>query len=412
MNKALALCLSMLATMGAFVEIGVFTFSIGAGSKFGYSLIWVIAIGTVGLMVYGEIAGRIATVRGQPLFALIRSRDGFRSSLLTLVAFDCMSVFICAAEIGAVALVWQLLSAWPYRWLILLALLSLILVVWFTPMKWIERAFGLLALMMIVFAAAAAYLHPRWSQVAASVLPNLPALKGARESLLYAYSAVALLASILLPCKTYVRASVMLDDEVNAFDIASNRAVVITGFALGSLLSVSLLMIGADFFAPRQIAASLPGNAALATASLFGITGMLIAVGGMFSAFARAAISNALSGAYNLAQLLGWRWGKGRRPRSAARFASSWIALLCAAALIGLMGVEPLRIIEYSIILSALVLPFAYFPLLVIGADRRIMGEHASGKLVQALGWFYFVLVTLVALAALPLSILTHVGQS
>jgi Mn2+/Fe2+ NRAMP family transporter len=49
--------------------------------------------------------------------------------------------------------------------------------------------------------------------------------------------------------------------------------------------------------------------------------------------------------------------------------------------------------------------------LLLIGADRRIMGDHASGKLVNALGGFYFVLVTLAALAALPLFILTHGGQ-
>lgn len=410
-NKALAFGLSMLATMGAFVEVGVLTFSIGAGSKFGYSLIWVIVIGAVGLIVYGEIAGRIAVVRGEPLFALIRSRDGLRSSLLTLLTFNSVSVLVCAAEIGGVALVWQLLSGWPYRWLILLALLSLILVVWFTPMKWIQRAFGLLALMMIVFVVAAAYLHPRWSQAAASALPNLPEFKSGRDGVLYAYSAVALLGSILMPYKTYFRASVAIDDKTNAFGIASNRLLVVIGFALGALLSVSLLMIGADFFAPRQIDPSLPGDAALATASLFGITGMLLAVGGMLFAFAGAAIANALSGAYNLAQLLGWRWGKGRRPRSAARFVSSWIALLCAAALIVLTGVDPVRVIEYSVILSVLILPFAYFPLLVIGADRRIMGDHASGKLVNALGGFYFLLVTLAALAALPLFILTHGGQ-
>ncbi|WP_162301474.1 divalent metal cation transporter, partial [Cognatilysobacter segetis] len=76
MAMFLELFLGILTAMGGFVEIGELTFMLNAGSKFDYSLLWVVALGTVGIMVYGEIAGRIAAVRGQGVFNVIRERAG------------------------------------------------------------------------------------------------------------------------------------------------------------------------------------------------------------------------------------------------------------------------------------------------------------------------------------------------
>ena len=39
------------------------------------------------------------------------------------------------------------------------------------------------------------------------------------------------------------------------------------------------------------------------------------------------------------------------------------------------------------------------------------MGPYANGPLANALGWFYLVLITVAALAALPLFVATHAGQ-
>ena len=77
------------------------------------------------------MAGRIAAVRQQPVFNLIRERTGFKTGLLTLVAANLVSLLTCAAEIGAIAMLWQLMSGWPYRPLILVALAFFLLVAWF-----------------------------------------------------------------------------------------------------------------------------------------------------------------------------------------------------------------------------------------------------------------------------------------
>ncbi len=174
MRKMLEIFLGVLTAMGGFVEIGELTFTLGAGSRFGYQLLWVSALGTLGIMVYCEMAGRIAAVKRRPVFSLVRERAGFGAALGTLVAANLVNLLTCAAEIGGVALLWQLLSGWPYRPLLLGALVFLVLVVWWLPFAWIERIFGLGGLLMIVFIVTAWQAPPDWSRFAAGFVPRWP----------------------------------------------------------------------------------------------------------------------------------------------------------------------------------------------------------------------------------------------
>jgi Mn2+/Fe2+ NRAMP family transporter len=131
----------------------------------------------------------------------------------------------------------------------------------------------------------------------------------------------------------------------------------------------------------------------------------------MFFAFAGAAIETALASAYNLAQFAGWPWGKSKRPGEAGRFTLAWAAVFVAGTAIVMTGVDPVKVVEYSIVFSVVVLPFTYFPVLMVARDKRIMGTHANKRFGNALGWFYLVFISLAALAAIPLFLLTHEGQ-
>jgi hypothetical protein len=39
------------------------------------------------------------------------------------------------------------------------------------------------------------------------------------------------------------------------------------------------------------------------------------------------------------------------------------------------------------------------------------MGVHVNGAISNTLGWLYFILITIAAVAAIPLLVLTHGGQ-
>ncbi|HEX8115880.1 MAG TPA: divalent metal cation transporter, partial [Pyrinomonadaceae bacterium] len=147
MKKPVEIFLGILTAMGGFVEVGELVFSVNSGAKFGYHLLWVVALGTVGIIAFCEMAGRVAAVKGQPVFNLIRERAGLNAGLVTLVAANLVNLLTCTAEIGGIALLWQLLSGWPYRWLALGVLLFLLTVVLVLSFQWIERVFGLLGLL-------------------------------------------------------------------------------------------------------------------------------------------------------------------------------------------------------------------------------------------------------------------------
>jgi Mn2+/Fe2+ NRAMP family transporter len=403
--------LGILTAMGGFVEIGELVFTLNAGTHFGYELLWVTALGTVGIMVYCEMGGRVAAVKHRPVFSLIRERTGFSMAAATLVASLVVSLLTCAAEIGGIALLAKVVLPGPYGVWALGAVLMLLAVIWFLPFQWIERVFGLGGMMMVVFIAALLASRPDWGALAAGFVPRWPEGGSSRDTLLYAYYAVALLSSIMLPYETYFYASGGIEDDWTPKDVPMNRVVVVLGFGLGALLSVSLMGLGTEYFAPRHLMPQSPGGAALAPLDRFGTWGLWLALGGMFFAFGGAAIETCLSGAYNLAQFAGWPWGKHERKRRAARFTLGWIVLLLLSAAVVATGIDPLDIVEWSIVASVVVLPFSYFPLLMVARDKHIMGRHANGPVANALGWLYLIVITLAALAALPLFFLTDLGQ-
>jgi len=57
------------------------------------------------------------------------------------------------------------------------------------------------------------------------------------------------------------------------------------------------------------------------------------------------------------------------------------------------------------------IMPLTYYPILRVAADRNIMGKHANGKLYDIIGWIFLAMITIAAVAAIPLMILTHSGK-
>jgi Mn2+/Fe2+ NRAMP family transporter len=264
--------------------------------------------------------------------------------------------------------------------------------------------------MMVVFIVVAWKMHPDWAQVAAGLVPTLPSGPTDKQ-LLYAYYAVALISSVMLPYETYFYASGAIEDRWTPRDVPLNRVIVIIGFTLGGLLAASLMSIGNQYLGPHQVEAGLPGTAAFSAASQLGRAGLWLAIGGMFFAFAGAAIETAMCSAYDIAQFFGWPWGKFRAPRKAPRFALAWAIVLVLATAVVMTGVDPIQVVEYSIVFSVVILPLTYFPVMAISRDPDVMGVHVNGPIANTLGWIYFVVISIAAVAAVPLLVLTHGGE-
>src|SRR3954449_10985361 len=192
----LEIVLGIMTAVGGFVEVSELTFAAQAGSRFGYSLLWVFAFATVGIVVYGEMSGRVAAIAKQPVFALMRQRLGLTLGLFTLGASVVVSLITCAAEIGGIAIMLKMLAGGPYLAWAAVSVVTLAVCVWTLPFKWIERVFGLLGLIMLVFAAATVAVHPPWREVARGLVPQFPMQASNGDQLAYAYFVVAITSAV------------------------------------------------------------------------------------------------------------------------------------------------------------------------------------------------------------------------
>jgi manganese transport protein len=64
------------------------------------------------------------------------------------------------------------------------------------------------------------------------------------------------------------------------------------------------------------------------------------------------------------------------------------------------------------VIFSVVALPLTYVPILLVANDRSYMGRYGNGRLANALGLLYLVVIAVIALTAIPLMILTNAGQN
>ena len=408
LKNFLAIALGILSAIGGFVDIGDLVFNTQAGATFGFQLLWVVVIGVVGIIVYSEMCGRVAAISKRPVFDLVRERTGFGAGLATLIASEVVNLLTCAAEVGGVAITLQLLSGLPYRLLILLGVVALVVLSWTLPFEWIERLFGYLGLCLLVFAVAAIKLHPDWGKVAHGFVPGS---HSGGSTLVYLYFVVGLLGAALTPYEVYFYSSGAVEDGWGLKELGLNKVTSIIGYALGGFLSFALMIVAAVLFLPRGIDPQVLGTPPLASADAVGELGLLLALVGILFAVGGAAIETCFSGAYNLAQFFGWRWGKKERPARASRFALSWIVIFALALLVVMTGYDPVKLTEYSVIFSVVALPLTYLPILLIANDRTYLGSHTNGRLANVLGVVYFVIILLVAVAAIPLLVLTNGGQ-
>jgi Mn2+/Fe2+ NRAMP family transporter len=275
------------------------------------------------------------------------------------------------------------------------------------PFSWIERVFGYCGLALLVFAVAAIKLHPDWGAVAHGYVPST----GSGSGWVYAYFVVGLVGAAMIPYEVYFYSSGAVEERWGPKELGINRANVLVGYSLGGLLSFALMISAGALLLPQGISAELLGTVALVAEAPLGQIGLILALVGTLAAVSGAAIDSGFSGAYNIAQFFGWEWGKYRHNSGAPRFTLAWIAMLVVGFLVVVTGVDPVLVTELSVIFSVVALPLTYVPILLVANDRSYMGRYANGAVANVFGLFYLLVVLAIAVAAVPLLLLSNMGQ-
>ena len=409
MKRILSVFLGVLTAIGGFVDIGDLVANALAGARFGLSLVWVTVLGVVGICLFAEMSGRVAAVTRRGTFDLIRERLGPRAGLINLGASLLVTVLTLTAEIGGVALALELATSVNYLLFVPVVGFAVWLVIWRLKFSALENVFGLLGLALIVFAVALWKLGPDWGEFLHSIVaPRKPATEDLST---YLYYGVALFGAALTPYEVFFFSSGAVEERWTAKDIATSRVNVFLGFPLGGLLSVAIAGCAALVLMPQGIEVDTLGQVGLPVAVAVGKLGLAVAILGFVAATFGAALETGLSTGYSVAQYFGWQWGKFVKPRQAARFHIVVLLSLMAAIAGVLTTADPIKVTEYSIVFSAVALPLTYFPILVVANDPVYMGEHVNGRLSNVLGTLFLFIIGIVAVAAIPLMLITAAGQ-
>jgi Mn2+/Fe2+ NRAMP family transporter len=366
-KKVLSIFLGVLTAIGGFVDIGDLVANSSAGARFQLNLAWVVPVGVLGIVVYAEMCGRVAAVSGRPVFDLVRERLGPRFGLANLLASFFINLLTITAELAGVAIAISLLAGVSYVLFIPVAFLLVWFVIWRMPFERMEQLFGLAGLALVVFGVALVHIGPDWGELFSKAAhPHVPSSESWAN---YGYYAIGLFGAAMTPYEVFFFSSGAVEEHWTQRDLATNRANVLVGFPLGGALSLAIMAVAALVFYPAAVSVDQLSQVVLPVSLELGKVGLAFAILGIFAATFGAALETGLSAGYTVAQYFGWQWGKYVRPRQASRFHLVVLASLVAGALWGLTGVDPVKVTEYSIVLSAAALPLTYLPILVISND-------------------------------------------
>ncbi|HWJ22471.1 MAG TPA: divalent metal cation transporter [Gemmatimonadaceae bacterium] len=402
MKKIFDVALGIVTGIGGFLEVGSITTAAQAGASFGYRLAWAVAIGAFGLIVLSEMSGRLAAVSGRTLADAMRERFGFRFFVIPLVVVLLVSFLVLASELGGVALALQMATNVSLRWWVLIVTVVAWALLWKGTFSIIEYGTAGLGLVALAFVVAAVKLHPHWGQVAGGLVPTQPADDRAH----YWFLAVSILGASISPYLYFFYSSGSIEDEWDVTYLKMNRVVAGLGNALGGLLALAVLVVAARVFLPRGIEVERGEQLAMLLSSplaRWGFAFFIMALG--VNCFG-AATEIALSCAYLIAQGLGWEWGEDAHPKRHARYSLAYTVLLFLAAVPMAAGVDPLKLTNVSMALTAASLPVTVIPMIVLMNDEALLHEHTNKWAGNAALAVLALLSVVLLVAALPLQLM------
>src|SRR4030081_1760522 len=142
---------------------GIFTYA-QAGAKYGFDLIWLLAITTLALAVVQEFNARLGVVTGKGLADMIRERFGVRYTVLAMLLLLVANIATTVAEFAGIALAGEAFNISRYLTVPLAGLL-----VWFVVLRGsyavVEKIFLALSLVYFTYVVSGLLVHPDWGQV-------------------------------------------------------------------------------------------------------------------------------------------------------------------------------------------------------------------------------------------------------
>ena len=373
---------------------GVTTYT-AVGAHYGFAMLWLLVLSTVGLVVIQEMCARMGAVTGKGLSDLIRERFGVRWTIVAMLALLIANGSNIAAEYAGIAASLELLGVQRIVSVPLAGVLIWSLVVFFSY-RFVERALFVLVLAYVAYPISAFIVHPDWSAVVKGlVIPALPAEQAALVA------ALALVGTTITPyMQFYIQASTV-DKGINWEQYHLARIDVVLGALLTGINAFFMIVVAGAVLFPAGIHVENASDAAAALGPLAGPQAQLLFAMGLFGASLLAATIMPLSTSYAICEAFGWESGISKNFSDAPVFMGLFTLLLVVGAIVVLIpGLPLIPLILVSQNVNGLLLPIVLVFVIRLASDRTIMGEARNGLFGNVVG-----IATVIGASALSIAL-------
>lgn len=392
----------MLAGLSDDDPAGITTYSV-LGADYGYQMLWVLVLSTAALIVFHELGARMGLVTGKGLLAVVRERFGQRVAIGAAAVLVVANGGTMCAELAGVAAGSGLLFGAPKGISVPVAVIVLAVLVLRGSFHRVEHVLLAASAIFATYILSGILAGPDWGAAGRGlVVPSMPLTRDAM------YIAVATLGTTLAPWGLAFIQSYAVDKQIPVEDLRYERVDVISGAVLTGVIGVFIVMACAATLHSQGLQVADAADAARGLEPLAGaLAGKLFGVGLLGAALVAGAIVP-MSTAFSVSESAGQRADINARVREAPLFYGSFVLVMVAAAVIVMLpGVPLITILVATQALNAVLL-LAILPfLVVIGRDRRVMGDHALGRAGSTAA---FAALAVVALSIAALGLLAVTG--
>ena len=374
---------------------GITTYSI-MGADYGYRLLWVLALSTLALIVFHEVAARTGVVTGKGAMRLVRERFGPRIGYGVLGLLVVANVGTLCAELAGLAAGAELLFGTNRYVTVPVGVVAVSALVLRASFHRVEHILLGLAAVFVAYIAAGVLAHPAWGDALGGlVTPSIPPGRAA------ALAVVAGIGTTLAPWGLVFIQSYAVDKRLKPSDLNFERVDVVTGALMTGIIGFFVIVACAATLHRHGIHIHDASDAARGLAPLAGDgAATLFGIGFVGAALLGCAVVP-MSTAYSVAEAAERPADLDLHFREARLFYVTYAAsLVVACAVILIPGIPLVRVLYLTQALNTVlllgILPFIRY----IASDPELMGEHRLGPVGRTM-----TLVTTIAIAASVLAL-------
>lgn len=391
---------------------GIATYS-QTGAQYGFGLLWTAATTFPLMAIIQEMCARIGLVTGRGLAANIRAH--FPRSILyicTILLFVANTLNI-GADLGAMAQATQLLfPASGFVFLVILFTVASAVLQIYVSYKKYAKYLKWLALVLLAYVFSTLVTDGvNWREVFSSAV-NVSLSFDKQQIILLC----AILGTTISPYLFFWQTSQEVEEAITqgeytlkkrqaAVDkrsISNMRTDVWSGMFLSNLVMFFIIVACAATL--NKVGISDITSAADAASALRPLAGesayFLFAIGIIGTGLLAIPVLSG-SASYAISESFGWKEGLHYKLKQASAFYGIIIISMIVGLLVNFIGLDPMKALIYSAVANGIISPVILFLIVIISANKKVMGQYSNAKSTTVIGIIISILMALTSLTTI-----------